>query len=151
MSFSVVTGAPVPSCLFDSLSLGSFSELAASFSVLTAPFSALTLFLFIVLSESCSIRVDAGSICVTSPVFSVLTELKSVEMGPFDGVSFTVLSDYIDVSFFGFSILMTIPLFSLGDISLSVLVSVKVDFSGLMFFVSFSVSGSSLSLNKSSS
>ena len=94
---------------------------------------------------------DAGSICGTSPVFSVLMELKSVEMGPFDSMSFAVFSDNIDVSFFGFSVLTAIPLFSLGDISLSVRLSVKVDFSGLMFFVSFSVSSSSLSLNKSGS
>ena len=86
VSFSVVTRAPSPSCLFDLLSLGSISELATLFSVLTAPFLALTLSLFVVLSESCSMRMDAGFICVTSPAFSVLTECNSVELGPFDGI-----------------------------------------------------------------
>ena len=76
-------------------------------------------------------RMDAGSICVTSPAFLVLTERNSVELGPFDGMSFAVFSDNIDFSFFGFSVLTMFPLFSLGDLSLSVHISVKVDFFGL--------------------
>ena len=72
MSLSVVTGANVSSCQFILLSIVCSSELAVLFSVLTAPFSVLTLSVFVVLSESCLIGVRAGSIHMTSPVFSVL-------------------------------------------------------------------------------
>ena len=99
LSFSVVTKASLPSCLFDLLSLESISGLVAPFSVLTASFSALTLSLFVVLSESCSMWMDAGSVCMSSPVFSVLMERYSIGLAPFDGMSFVMFPDSIVVLF----------------------------------------------------
>ena len=65
MPLSVLTGVPVSSCLVISLSVDCVS-------VLTVPFSASTLHVFVVLSTISSIGVHAGSICMSSPVFSVL-------------------------------------------------------------------------------